>query len=65
MNTGNLNKLIELFEHCQELRDRLGEARKDLIITGEQWEAFAEGPFGEILDAAVAVEAALEICEES
>ena len=63
MNTENLNKLIELFEHCQELRDRINEARE--ALTDEQWEAAYEGPFGEIIDAAVDLEAALEDCEES
>ena len=63
MNTGNLNDLISLFEYCQELRDRLEEARTDL--TDEQWDTFAEGPFGFILDAAKDVEQALVDCEES
>jgi len=58
MNTGNLNDLIELLETCGQLRDRLVEARNE--ATDEQWDAFGEGPFGEILCAAIDVEDLIE-----
>lgn len=58
MNTGNLNDLIELLETCGQLRDRLAEARVE--ATDEQWEAISDGPFGEILCAAMDVEDLIE-----
>jgi len=61
MNTGTFHDLINLWEHCDELRDRLTEAR--MSLTDEQWDTACEGPFGEILCAAMDVEAALEDCE--
>ena len=61
MNTGSFHDLINLWEHCDALRDRLNEARE--ALTDEQWEAMQDGPFGEILCAAMDVEAALEDCE--
>lgn len=61
MNEGSFYDLLNLFQHCQELRDRLNEARERL--SDEQFEALYEGPFDEILCAAMDVEAALEECE--
>ena len=34
-------------------------------LDDEQWEAVCEGPFGEIFDAAMDVEAAFEDCKKS
>ena len=58
MNTGYLNDLISLVEYCDALRDRLEEARE--AATDEQWDAFTDGPFGEILCAAMDVEGQLD-----
>ena len=58
MNTGNLNDLIELLETCGQLRNRLAEARVE--ATDEQWDAIIDGPFGEILSAAIDVEDLIE-----
>ena len=61
MNTGTFHDLIALWEYTDALRDRLNEARE--ALTDEQWEAACDGPFGEILCAAMDVEAAFEDCE--
>lgn len=58
MNTGNLNDLIELLETCGQLRDRLEEARTE--VSDEAWDALQDGPFGEILCAAMDVEHLIE-----
>ena len=58
MNTGNLNDLIELLETCGQLRDRLEEARRD--ADADAWDALQDGPFGEILCAAMDVEHLIE-----
>jgi uncharacterized damage-inducible protein DinB len=63
MNTDNLNNLVTLFERCQDLRDRLAEARRE--VSDEEWNAFFEGPFSEILLSVMDVEDALEECEDS
>lgn len=63
MNTEHFNKLAALFEACQELRDRLNEARE--ATTDEQFDALYDGHAGDILSAAMDVEALLEECEES
>ena len=52
-----------LIEACQELRDRLNEAREEL--TDAQFEKQYDGPLGEILCAAMDVEYMLEKCEKS
>ena len=61
MNAGSFHDLLSLFEHCCELRDRLNEAREQL--SDEEFEALYDGPFDEIICAAMDVEAALEECE--
>jgi len=43
-----------LYECCTELKARLEEARE--ALSEEQWEALDQGPFGEILGAAMDVE---------
>ena len=63
MKSGSFNDLINLWEYCDALRDRLEEARKD--VDAQQWDAACDGPFGEILCAAMDVEAAFENCEKS
>ena len=63
MDIRHLEHLTELFARCQELRDRLNEARE--ALTDDEFEAAYEGPFAEILCSAMDVEAALERCEDS
>ena len=58
MNTGIFNDMITLVEHCQELSRQLATAREEL--TDEQWDEMQDGPFGEILCAAMDVEAQLD-----
>ena len=61
MNTGTFHDLINLWERCDLLRQALEDARKEL--TDEQWDELTDGPFGEILAAAVDVEEAFEDCK--
>ena len=63
MKPGHFNDLITLWEYCDELRDRLNETRE--ALTDEQWDAATDGPFGEILMAAMDVESAFEDCLDS
>ena len=61
MNEGSFHDLLALFNYCQELRDRLNEARE--AMTDEEFDQAHEGPWADILCAAMDVEAALEDCE--
>ena len=63
MNTEHIEKLAALFEACQELRGRLNEAREGM--TDDEFDALYDGHAGDILSAAMDVEALLEECEES
>lgn len=63
MDTGTFENLSNLFQACRELRDRLDEARD--ALTEEEFEAAYEGPFAEILCAAMDLEMVLEHCEAS
>ena len=63
MNTDNLNNLVTLFERCQDLRDHIAEARRE--VSDEEWHAFSEGPFSVILFSVMDVEDALGECEDS
>ena len=58
MNTAIFNDMITLVENCQELMARLDEARE--ALTDEQFDEALDGPFGEILAAAMDVEGAME-----
>jgi hypothetical protein len=62
MDAGAFSSLGMLFQACQELRDRLDEARE--ALTEDEFEAAYEGPFAEILCAAMDVEDVLEQCEK-
>ena len=61
MITTLFDDLSRLVETCHELRLRLNEAREKL--TEEQFEALYDGPFDEILCAAMDVEDALLECD--
>ena len=58
MNTGYLNDCITLIDLCQELARHLAEARERL--TEEEFETLYDGPFDEILCAAMDIEDQLE-----
>lgn len=61
MNSENFADFGALFDHCVELRARLEEARK--VISDDDWAAMSDGPFGEILCAAMDVEYWVDECE--
>jgi len=58
MNTAYLENLTELLETCDQLRDQLEEARE--ALSDEAWDEMQDGPFGEILCAAMDVEHLIE-----
>ena len=59
----SLDSLTSLIDSCSELRDRLNEAREEL--TDAQFDKQQDGPWGEILCAAMDVEYELEKYEEA
>ena len=63
MTTRMFDEAQALIEACQELRDRLNEAREEL--TDAQFDRQQDGPFGEIFCAAMDVEYMLEKCEDA
>ena len=62
MTTDVLENMIQLFEACQELRTELEAARAKL--TNDDFEAALDGPWGDILSAAMDVEGLLDSMEE-
>ena len=55
------DKVSALMEACQELRNRLEQARE--AIPDAVWDAMADGPFGDVLDAAMDVEHCTDACD--
>ena len=62
MNTNFQDALDNLLQFSSLLRDAMVEAREEM--TDEEFEAFEDGPIGEILCAAMDVEHAFEQIEE-
>ncbi len=54
MNLENFETLAELFKAAQDLRAELEKARQ--VLTDEDFETALDGPFGEVLSAAMEVE---------
>jgi hypothetical protein len=62
MNSDKFADFGALYDACTELRARLNEARD--AISDDAWDAAMEGPFAEILCAAMDVESWVDTCEE-
>ena len=55
------DKVSALHEACQELRNRIEEARE--AIPEPLWDAMLDGPFGDVLGAAMDVEHCTDACD--